>query len=146
MVLEPDRRAFKQVVISDREVTNTNPVLDGITWNGEPWGEEQIVEIAHSDAGGKMVPEWTESTRETYDDDGIDTTESLLFSWFIDDDASELSKERSDDTVSRNTFKPGPLDGEAEQSGRLVTLWLVARDERGGVTWLTRQLRIIQGE
>jgi len=138
--------AVKRVVISDREVTNTNPVLDGLTLDGEPWEEGQIVELVDTGEGVEVTPLWAEATRETYDDDGFQATESLLFSWFVDDEETELDKDRTSDAVPGNTLVPGALDADAEESERLVNVWVVARDDRGGVTWLSRQLRVIRGE
>ena len=102
------------------------------------WGYVQAI------AEVEIVPQWSPSTQEPYDDQGVEAVESLLFSWFIDDPASELVKQRSSDVAPGNTFSPGAL--EEDETERLVTLWLVARDDRGGVTWLSRQLRIVQGE
>ena len=136
--------ALKQVTVSDREVSNTNPVLEGISFNETLWEEGQVVPLNQAVEEVEIVPQWDAITQEAYNDQGVEVVESLLFSWFIDDPASELTKQRSSDVAPGNVFSPGELvEGETE---RLVTLWLVARDDRGGVTWLSRQLRIVQGE
>ena len=138
--------ALKTILISSREEPNTNPVLEGLSLDGEPWEAGEIVEVADTATELEMVPQWPEAAQEPYDDDGVPTTESLLFSWFIDDETSELGKARSSEAVPANTFTPGAFEDDDEEPERLVTLWLVARDDRGGVTWLTRQLRLVRGE
>ncbi|MDP6943559.1 MAG: hypothetical protein QF464_05370 [Myxococcota bacterium] len=134
--------ALKKIIVSSRSETNTNPTLDGITFNGLPWEDDEIIPFNEDLSDVDIVPQWSDATLETYDDQGVEATETLLFSWFMDDETSELIKQRTSGVVPENTFSPGPLE---EQDERLVTLWLVARDDRGGVTWLTRQLRITPG-
>ena len=136
--------ALKEVLISSREETNTNPELTGLTLDGVPWAEGEVFEVSEPGTALELVPQWVDTTRERYDDQGVEVTESLLFSWFVDDESSEFSKERSSERVPANTLTIEALSDEAPEE-RLVTLWLVARDDRGGVTWLTRQLRIMRG-
>ncbi len=137
--------ALKTITLSNRETTNTNPRLGGITLNGQTWLEGQVIDVDEGDTDIGLAPQWEEETREPYDDDSVPETESLLFSWFIDDEESGLAKERSTHTVPDNRFEAGVLDASAGETERNVTLWLVARDDRGGVVWLSRTIRIVRG-
>ena len=138
--------AFKRIMLSQSPLPNANPVLEGLTLNGQPWDAEEVIEISQEVSKVTLMPRWSEPSREPYDDEGEEVRETLLFSWFIDDALSELDKERSSDSFPENTFRPGELDLESGELSRELNVWLVCRDDRGGASWLSRRIRIVEGE
>ena len=146
---ESDRTvtAIKSVIVSEHQDPNQNPVLDGLSLDGVELVAGEVTDLPVGIEEFELVPLWSETATETYvDDEGLEQTEGLLFSWYTDDESTDFDKERSDERVPDNTLKPGSFEVDDEAVTRVITLWLVARDDRGGVAWLSRQLRIVRSE
>ena len=120
---------------------NVNPVIPGVRLNGVPWGEGEVPLLA----GGpfEVTPEDFSEREEPYvvpalDLSKVELVESWRLSWYAD----------------LGTFSPGNTGGvdPGGEEGRHRTewspprqadeqdvhFWFVARDGRGGMTWLSR--------
>jgi hypothetical protein len=128
---------------------NQNPPLGNVTWDGLPWAETDIKEVApctndplvkidDCDGGEKhelsvdIPPEAAESgTSES----GTPFTEDVVAQYYGSEGVFEF------DTRIRTSPKTKWAARKAA-SGREQTLWFVVRENRGGVSWTTRKVRV----
>jgi hypothetical protein len=146
----------KLVVYSPRippeRVANTNPTVEAIVlsdeepWSGGPCSDP--MGVPHEIAVGteiRMEPVEPAGVRETYvlptlDGGSRTITENLRYSWFAT--SGSFSAERTGGATDffgnappLHTYFTAPADV------RLVSLWLVQRDERGGASFTERCLQ-----
>jgi hypothetical protein len=140
--------AYKALRISpaENQTPNENPVIEQITFDGQP--------VALSDATGSPneVPIslscnsvkdchvkvdinvfLSSASRQSYHtkaEDGFErVAETLYVTWFIT--GGELNRDR---TIADHPTGPYDAEWEADEPGQ-YTLWAVAHDTRGGVSW-----------
>jgi hypothetical protein len=129
---------------------NANPTLGGVTWNGAPWPEAEVKEIRACDndsnmladcAGGEEAklgaspaPGAVESGVDEY---GTAFTELAVVQYYATEGTFEFEA---------RTAETAPLGtkwvARASARGKEVTMWFVIRDNRGGVSWTTRRVRV----
>lgn len=118
--------AIKRVRITV-DPSNTNPTLDAVSVDGDTGDPVTAI------AGGKLVLEATATPEslETYEVDGQTLSEEMRFSWLI-----------TEGSLLRNVSYSAEGTGETEWNleAAPATLWVVLRDQRGGVDWTSRQL------
>lgn len=135
---------MKRIFIRERD-RNLNPEITGVRWDGEDWPEDRIPEVAACDA----------SKRE-FDDCPAELSHRIELST----SEPEHGRDERDDAFSEQTIvqyysSEGLFEHEVQvaakasnrwvaQGGgeRVARLWLVARDDRGGVGWVTRQVQV----
>lgn len=125
---------------------NENPSIDDLV--AVVGGEEQVL----GDDGAITLPRGEKTvvraripdgTAETYageDENGdpAEVTEHLVFTWFVE--TGDTHAERTGfldgqvplDEALENTWKPGPVDEYPSDTARL---FVVLRDDRGGIAW-----------
>lgn len=130
---------MKRLFVRTRD-ENHNPSLEMVLWDGERWPEGEERE-ARCDGDSKKCKKHKLEVRapdaeeRTIDVDGRPITEQAIVQFYgtggtFEDDVRTLDEP---DT----TWQPRPEDRD-----RLLTLWFVVRDDRGGVTWTDRQVRV----
>jgi hypothetical protein len=127
---------------------NQNPVIDSITFDGEPWAADDVKEVdgcdtddfAFDDCEGKgdhqiaarLTPDSFESGVDEY---GRDFAEELIVQHFATEGIFEydvrIGEEPETGWVARQSA-----------SGRELRLWFVAHDDRGGVAVAERRVRV----
>jgi hypothetical protein len=129
---------------------NANPAIAQITWDGADWPEGDIKEARGCDTGGHtygdcgdalahrvavVIPE--SSTESGVDAFGVPFTEQVVAQFYATEGIFEhdLRIARKADTrwVARRAA-----------AGGTVTMWFVVRDDRGGVSWAVREVRVIE--
>jgi len=137
----------KRVVVRETD-KNQNPVIDRITLDGKEWTPDQVPELRACDESGNnlsLCPEelqhrvsavLTPASFEagtTEFAEGFD--EQLVVQYFATEGIFESDSRIADSPENKWVAR--------EQSrGQTLTFWFVARDNRGGVTWTTRQARV----
>jgi hypothetical protein len=136
--------ALKRLRISENPEKNHNPVLEGVLVGGELWGRTPQPAKVHPGTAVELEGAPAAGTSESYseyDSDGnlVQKTEPLILSWFAT--SGDLDYARTlygnDATVQRLTL---PFVLQKLPEDRLVTLFVVLRDGRGGVDSLSHQL------
>lgn len=134
---DPDRcrvsRRSLTVALSPAD-QHSNPSLTAMAVGDLGAVEAPVAAIKTTGAGLNLAPQWAADSLETWLDQGVSRTESLLFSWYAT--AGSFDSERSWDEVpqtswSRDGAKSGPVE-----------VWVVARDGRGGVAWRSGQTAV----
>lgn len=133
----------KRIAVRDPSL-NKNPAISEVTWEGAPWPE------------GELKTSVCKTVKDGVCDEFVEHKLSLLAP-----DASELSVDRDDEPVKESVVLQFYATGGAfeddvrlfdtgnntwharrEDAGKLVTFWFVVRDDRGGVSWTSRELRV----
>jgi hypothetical protein len=123
---------------------NRNPALSELRWDGAPWPEGEIKTDTCARAGSDGCTSWTKHAIELRADDAAEPT--------VDADGA-LGSEQAvlqfyatggefEDDVRLYDKGANSWQARREDAGALITLWFVVRDNRGGASWLTRQLQV----
>ncbi len=132
---EGTERGVRQVLLRAAAAPNRNPAVSDILWEGAslagplPTGREVTFQPVLS-AGSAEVYETADGAR----------TEQVFYSWFATGDG-EVKEFRSLESVDG---RPGDPTSKYETPGapQRITFWVVARDGRGGVGWLSRTVDV----
>jgi hypothetical protein len=139
---------IKRIMVrqSDR---NQNPELVGITFDGVDWPEDEVKEVGfcsrsdfdYASCPGQdkhtlaalLTPESFEAGR---DELGRDFTEQVVIQYYategIFENEVKIASQPKNGWVARKSA-----------SGKTLNLWFVARDDRGGVTWAERHVKVL---
>jgi hypothetical protein len=127
---------------------NQNPVIDAITFDGAPWPADEIKEVGFCDSTKFVFDDCPEAERhelnvqvsaESFergtDEHGRAFEEQLVIQYYategIFENEAKTGKESKNGWVARKAA-----------SGQRLSLWFVARDNRGGVSWTDRQVQV----
>jgi hypothetical protein len=137
----------KRVTLRETD-RNQNPVFAGITFDGADWPEDEIKEVGSCDQDDFVYDTCPDSekhqlraalTPESFEagtnELGDTFEEQLVIQYY------------ATEGIFENEVKTGeePKNGwvaRRSASGQTLKLWFVARDNRGGVTWAERQVRV----
>jgi hypothetical protein len=132
-----------------REVDrNQNPVIDRVTFHGRDWPADEIPEVGACDTNGNRFDDCGSSLRNSM--------AAIPRAGDFEAGTDEFGRAFSEQIVVQYYATEGLFEnevriGEAPEtswvarkraSGSDVTLWFVVRDDRGGVSWTTRQVRV----
>ena len=137
---------FKRIFIREKD-RNLNPKPSQITWDGQPWDDkEPFKTITACDTDGNRYDRCTDAdhhdvamvlTDDSYesgkDEYGVDFTEQVIVEYYATEGLFE-----HDVRIAKDPHTA--FVGRTQSKGKTVTLWFVAHDNRGGVTWATRKV------
>ncbi|MET0592415.1 MAG: hypothetical protein ABW133_06935 [Polyangiaceae bacterium] len=127
---------------------NENPVIEGITWDGADWPANEIKEVVACDEAGNDYDACAQEQKHGIrvgipassvevgtDSFGIPYDEQVVVQYFstegiFEHEVSTVDKPESGWVARRSS------------AGRDVTMWFVVHDDRGGVTWEQRTVRV----
>lgn len=138
---------IKRIPVRETE-RNANPVIDAITFDGADWPEDEVKEVGFCDTDDftydtcpnaekhqlavQLAPESFESG---LDSSGQGFEEQVVIQHYgtegIFENEVRIGREPKNGWVARKAA-----------SGQTLSLWFVARDDRGGVSWAARQVRV----
>jgi hypothetical protein len=127
---------------------NPNPIIDTITFDGEPWAEDDVKEVDSCDTDDF-----------TFDDckgDGDHTIAAVVSPASFETGVDELGRDFTESLVVQHYATEGIFEYEVRvaelpetrwvarrsASGQELRLWFVARDDRGGVSLAERRVRV----
>ena len=87
-----------------------------------------------------LRPKLTEGSLETYEAEDGPHTEQVFYSWFATGDG-KVKQLRSLEPVDGKPGEP-TIKYQTPATAQQITLYVVARDGRGGVDWLSRTLEV----
>ena len=142
----------------DPRVVHENPRLLGLRVDDDSWPAGVRLQVrpylAPAPTFDPDAPDWTGIRLEpTFDpaslevvqksaDPGLpDVAETLVFSFFATQGRFDYT--RTGDNVPHNGFQPEAVPEDADDARRRIRLWVVARDDRGGVDWLEREAELV---
>jgi hypothetical protein len=137
----------KRVFVRERD-RNANPEIASVTWDGAPWAEEDVKDVAPCGS----------TTENRYDrcDGDKHTLAAHVTEASFEQGTDELGAAFSEQLVIQHYDTEGIFEYDARvarspetgwvaragASGKTVTIYFVARDNRGGVSWAIRQVRV----
>jgi hypothetical protein len=130
---------------SDR---NANPVIDAITWDGEPWPESEMREAEIcvestftfddcSESLHKRIKLEVSSTERGRDEFGSDFSEQVIVQFY-----STHGLFRDQVRIAQDTDNRWVAQRDEADDRYTATLWFIARDDRGGASWTTRRVML----
>ena len=137
--------AVKRVFLRASDV-NTNPAIEGVTWDGAPWPEGEVREADACDTAKDDFSECDEALAHRVevrspagerglDENGVPFDEQTVVQLYATEGIFEHAVRIASDPATRWV-------GRTPARGRVVDFWFVVRDDRGGVTWTTRRARV----
>ncbi len=138
---------FKRITVRETE-RNENPVITGITFDGVDWPEDEIktvgfcnttdfVYVTCSDKDKHQIAAKlsAESFEKGKDELGRDFTEQVVIQHYATEGIFEFEVRTGKAPKTGWVARKGA-------SGQTLSLWFVARDDRGGVSWAERQVQV----
>lgn len=135
---------LKRIYLRDPSL-NENPTIDALVWDGAPWPEGEVRRDACKKVKDGACDEYVEHTvevraaegavEESVDRQQLPITEQVVVQLYatggeFDDDVRIVEAPTTKWTARR------------EDASQRVTFWFVVRDDRGGVSWISRQLDV----
>jgi hypothetical protein len=132
-----------------REVDrNQNPVIASITFDGEPWPEDEVKEVDACDTG--------DFTFDDCEGEGDHRIAANLSAESFEAGVDEFGRAFTEELVVQHYATEGIFEYEVRiaelpenrwvarrsASGQELRLWFVARDDRGGVALAERRVRV----
>ncbi len=138
---------IKRIFVRETD-RNQNPVIDSISFDGEPWAPDDIKEVDACDTDDftfddcegngdhRLAANLSPASFESgVDELGYDFTESLVVQHYATEGIFEYEVRVGELPETRWVAR-------SSASGQELRLWFVARDDRGGVTYAERQVRV----
>ncbi|NMO20620.1 hypothetical protein HPC49_24945 [Pyxidicoccus fallax] len=132
---EGTERGVRRMLLRSAAVPNQNPAVSDILWEGT-----SLVGPLPLSREVTFQPVLAEGSAEVYETDEGSRTEQVFYSWFATGEG-EVKEFRSLEPVDG---RPGDPTSKYETPGApaRITFWVVARDGRGGVGWLSRTVDV----
>lgn len=137
---------FKRIFLRTKD-ENKNPAITSVTLDGKEWKEGEALEVPAScgpdenrfdrcDGGGvEISPVVSPDVFEKGTDEfGTNFTEQLVVQYYATEGLFESDVRRAQDPNTKLLLRKG-------KGGPEVTVWIVIRDNRGGVSWLERKVK-----
>jgi hypothetical protein len=122
---------------------NDNPIITGVLWDGEPWAEGEIKQDSCKKPGAGACSEGVEhklaaqapaAAQASTDAKGLAIKEVAVVQYYA-------TAGKFEDEVRFFDAPETKWHARKEDAGKLVTFWFVVRDDRGGVSWTSRQVQ-----
>lgn len=140
--LEEFEIGMKRVLIRERD-RNANPVITAVRFDGALWPESEEREVNACDPGDEVddcAEKHTLAVATTPAETGVDErgtafTESVVVQYYATEGTflHDVRIAASPETKWVARKRAG---------ASTITVWIVARDDRGGVSWITRRVRV----
>jgi hypothetical protein len=133
---------LKRVYVRDPAL-NKNPAIAEVLWDGSPWPEGELRRDVCARGTEGSCASWSEHTVELHApgavEQSLDREQRPITEQVV---AQFYATAGKFDADARVIEKPSTTwRARAQDRGR-VTLWFVVRDDRGGVSWTTRELEL----
>jgi len=128
---------------------NVNPVLPGVTLAGAPWGESDVPVVQGTGEAVRLeIPDFSDKEEDyvvpSYSLEPVALHESWRISWYTTLGSMGPATTGGTDisgSEGRNFSNWSP--GSKATQEQDVRFWMVVRDGRGGLTWITRTLHYL---
>lgn len=138
---------LKRITVRETD-RNQNPIIERITFDGEEWPADEVKQVGHCDVSDFTYDDCpdtnkhqldaqvaAESFERGTDEHGRAFDEQLVVQYYATEGIFENELKTGEES------KNGWVARKAA-AGRTLTLWFVARDNRGGVSWAERQVEV----
>jgi hypothetical protein len=138
---------IKRVFVREND-RNQNPVIARVSFDGADWLADEVKEVDACDTDDNVFDDCSKSLRHElsvvaapesfesgYDEYGRDFEEQVVAQYYATEGIFEFETRIADE----------PETGWVARkyaSGQELRMWFVVRDDRGGVTWTDRRVRV----
>ena len=123
---------MKRILVRDER--NENPLLTGATFGGVDWPETFVPEVVACDPGDD-VDECANRTEIRVTGGRVESGENVVVQYYSTEGTFSAETRRINAPETSWVARP-------RASGTTITFAIVIRDDRGGVSWLTRRARV----
>lgn len=144
---------FERYVVSVKRIylyprdKNQNPTITSVTWDGAPWPSGEVKEVNACDFDSNQwddckgekhelvvtaPPESVEAGTSEY---GTPFREAIVYQFYATEGLFEFNTKTFESPKTR-------WSARTRARGQTVDFWMVVRDNRGGVSWTTRQVKV----
>ncbi|HEX4448684.1 MAG TPA: hypothetical protein VH044_18200 [Polyangiaceae bacterium] len=137
----------KRILVRDTD-RNANPTIAGLTWDGKDWPDSTIQSASPCSTDGNDQAECDDSLlhavsavaapgseEKGVDSFGVSFDEQVVVEYYATEGIFADDVRIASDPVTKWIARK-------ESAGRAVTMWMVLRDDRGGVDWATRTVMV----
>jgi hypothetical protein len=136
----------KRIFVREKD-TNANPSIAQVTWDGAAWPASEIKDVSgcaeHTNTYEECIGEEHHvaaiaadgASESGVDENGTSFQEQLVVEYYATEGIFEH------EVMTQRDPTTGWKARDVSR-GKTVTMWLVLRDNRGGVSWATRQIRV----
>jgi hypothetical protein len=141
---------IKRIFVRETD-RNANPEIARVTWDGEEWKDGDVKEVTPCDTDGNRYDRCTDAdhhdvalevTKASYeagtDEYGVDFTEQLITQYYATEGLFEFDVRVAESPSTAWVARPPARNFP----GGIIDMWLVARDNRGGVVWTQRKVHV----
>lgn len=141
---------IKRLFLRDKD-NNEDPRIDAVLFDGAPWAADDVKVIkpacngdeARFDRCSDPKHALTVQLRNPFEEKGTDETgqsfeEQVVVQYYATEGLFEFDLKRAEDPKTKFAGRRGKVDPAAEQR-----MWIVIRDNRGGVSWVMRRFRVV---
>jgi hypothetical protein len=123
---------------------NHNPAISEVTWEGAPWPEGEIKESACKTVKNGVCDVYVEHKLSVLAPDASEASVDREQKPFQESAVLQFYATGGEFEDDVRLFASGTNTWQARRTdaGQLVTFWFVVRDDRGGVSWTSRQVRV----
>jgi len=127
---------------------NANPQIARVTWDGADWPESEIKDVSGCDTTGNKWDDCKDGDKHTVaalaadgsGEEGVDEFATPFSEQVVNQYYATEGIFEHDTRIARD---PGTFwVARKSASGQTLTMWLVLRDNRGGVSWATRKVHV----
>jgi len=138
--------SVKRIFLFRRD-KNANPGIGRVTWDGADWPEAEVKEVGvcafdsntYGDCKGErhdlVVTPAADAVEAGTDENGRTFREAVVVQYYATEGVFEFDAKTVDAPATRWAAR-------TRSQGQNVDMWFVVRDNRGGVTWTTRRVRV----
>jgi hypothetical protein len=138
---------IKRLFLREKD-NNDDPKITGVKLDGQPWGPDEEKTIgavcngdeARFDRCDDPKHEITLDLAQPYKENGTDEfgetfSEQSVVQYYVTEGLFEFDVKRAEDPKTRFAGRRGKLGPQL--------MWIVIRDNRGGVSWVQRKFRVV---
>jgi hypothetical protein len=139
---------IKRIFLREHD-RNANPTIERVTWDGKTWDEDEVPRARLCTKDTVSFDDCSESLQrrigltvgelESGRDEAGGSFRELLIVQFYATHGLFRDEVRIAEQADNRWVAQGPIG----EDGGLARLWFVARDDRGGVSWTTRQVELV---
>lgn len=138
--------SLKRVYVRETD-RNQNPPIGDVLFDGATWGETEVKEVTPCDGDDNAFDDCSGGEHEVTlrvasgavesgtDESGSSFTERVVVQYYATEGTFEFDVRTAESPKTR-------WKARKQDVGRTLTMWFVARDNRGGVSWTSRSVKV----
>ena len=126
---------------------NANPVIASVTWDGQGWSDTTTQHAAACATGGNSLSSCDSTVHHVAANAASGGAESGVDSFGASFDEQVIVEYYATEGIFGDGVRiagdpAAKWTARQESAGRAVTMWMVLRDDRGGVSWTSRAVQV----